>query len=85
VQSYDSTFGLEPTDIVCLHMNSVQGCYGGLPANPFFNDNDDYWRIPDPLINHRGWSSVPVPKTGTTIRVLNSSAEGNFMQVHVNK
>ena len=85
IQSYDSTFGLERTDRVCLHMNSVEGCYGGLPANPKFDDSQSYWVAPNPSISHFGWASVPVPHTGTTIRVVSVSAQGNFMQVHVNK
>ena len=36
-------------------------------------------------INNNGWSSVPVPDTGTTIRVVSTSAQNTFMQVHVNK
>jgi immune inhibitor A len=85
IQSYDSTFGLEPTDVVCLHMNSVEGCYGGLPANKTFDDTQSYWRAPDASIGNNGWASVPVPATGTTIRVVSQSAQGNFMQVQVNK
>jgi immune inhibitor A len=85
IQSYDSTFGLEPTDVVCLHLNSVEGCYGGLPANPLFDDTQSYWVAPDASIGHLGWASVPLPATGTTIRVRSVSAQGNFMQVHVNK
>jgi immune inhibitor A len=85
VQSYDSTFGLDKTDVVCLHMNSVEGCYGGLPANNKFDDTQSYWVAPDASIGHRGWSSVPLPATGTTITVKSVSAQGNFMQVLVNK
>jgi immune inhibitor A len=85
VQSYDSTFGLDKTDVVCLHMNSVEGCYGGLPANPKFDDTKSYWVAPNPAIGNNGWFSVPVPNTGTTIRVTSVSAQGNFMQVLVNK
>ena len=85
VQSYDSTFGLQTTDVICLHMNSVEGCYGGLPANPLFDDTVSYWFPPDASIGHLGWASVPLPATGTTIRVVSISAQGNFMQVHVNK
>ena len=84
VQSYDATFGLEPTDEICLHMNSVEGCYGGLPANPLFDDTQSYWFAPDASIGHLGWASVPLPATGTTIRVVSVSAQGNFMQVLVN-
>jgi len=83
-QSFDSTFGLDPTDRVCISANSLQGCYGGLPANPLFNDLADYWVPPNPAIGHFGWSGVAVPKTGTTIRVLSTSAQDNFMQVLVN-
>ena len=71
--------------MVCLHVNSIEGCYGGLPANPKFDDTQSYWVAPDPSIDHFGWASVPVPHTGTTIRVVSVSAQGNFMQVHVNK
>lgn len=85
VQSYDSTFGLDKTDVICLHMNSVEGCYGGLPANKKFDDNQNYWVAPDASIGNNGWFSVPVPHTGTTITVKSISAQGNFMQVLVNK
>jgi immune inhibitor A len=52
-QSFDSTFGLEATDSVCINANSQQGCYGGLAANPLFSDNEDYWvrRIPRSAIS----------------------------------
>jgi immune inhibitor A len=85
VQSYDSTFGLDLTDRICLHINSIAGCYGGLTANPLFDDTKNYWVPPDASIGHLGWSGVQVPKTGTTIRVVNTSAQDNFMQVLVNK
>ena len=84
VQSYDSTFGLDKTDVVCLHINSVEGCYGGLPANKVFDDSKSYWIAPDASIGNEGWASVPVPNTGTTISVKSVSAQGNFMQVQVN-
>jgi immune inhibitor A len=83
VQSYDSTFGLDKTDVVCLHANSVGQCYGGLPANPVFDDTQSYWVAPNSAIGNFGWSSVPVPHTGTTIRVVSVSAQGNLMQVQV--
>ncbi len=85
IQSYDSTFGLDKTDKICLHLNSIEQCYGGLKANPKFDDNQSYWVAPDASINNYGWASVPVPHTGTTIRVVSVSAQGNFMQVQVNK
>jgi immune inhibitor A len=82
-QSYDSTFSVQSTDVVCLHVNSVEQCYGGLAANPLFDDTQNYWVAPDPAIGHFGWSGVQVPKTGTKIRVLNTSAQGNFLEVIV--
>jgi len=85
VQSYDSTFGLTPTSAFCLHRNSVEGCLGGLPGNPLFDDTQDYWTAPDLSIGNRGWFGVAVPKTGTTIRVVGTSAQDNFMQVLVNQ
>lgn len=84
IQSYDSTFGLDKTDVVCLHVNGIEQCYGGLPANPKFDDTKSYWVAPNPAIGHFGWASVPVPATGTTIQVVSVSAQGNFMQVLVN-
>ncbi|GGM96811.1 protease [Terrabacter tumescens] len=85
-QSYDSTFGLERTDRVCLHTSSTTSqCYGNLPANPVFDDSKSYWVAPNPSIGNFGWSSVPVPSTGTKIRVVSTSTQGDFMQVTVNK
>ena len=85
-QSYDSTFGLDPTDKVCLTASDTfNACYGPQAAVPLFNDMQDWWVPPNPAINHFGWSGVNVPKTGTTIRVVSISAQDNFMQVHVNK
>lgn len=86
MQSYDSTFGLDKTDKICLHVNTTYvQCYGNLPANPLFNDMNSYWVAPNPAIGHLGWASVPVPHTGTTIRVTSVSTQGSFMQVLVNK
>jgi immune inhibitor A len=84
IQSYDATFGLDPTDPITLHANSVAGEYGGLPANPVFDDSQSYWVAPDSSIGNNGWASVPVPNTGTTIEVRSVSARGGFMQVTVN-
>ena len=83
VQSFDSTFGLQATDQICLHANGVGQCYPSLPANPLFDDTQSYWVAPDPSIGNLGWFSVPVPATGTTIRVVSMSAHDGFMQVVV--
>ena len=71
IQSYDSTFSVDRTPKICLHMNSVKKCYGGLLGNSLFNDTIPYWNPPDPSIGHFGWSSVPLPGYGVEIRILN--------------
>jgi immune inhibitor A len=83
IQSYDSTFGLERTDRIRLHQDGVARRYGGLRANPLFDDTVAYWRAPDASTGNKGWSSVPTPKTGTTIRVNKVSRDGDFMTVTV--
>jgi immune inhibitor A len=83
VQSYDSTFGLEKTDVICLHASSIEQCYGNLPANPLFDDTQSYWVAPNPVIGHFGWASVPLPAVGVRIRVVGVAAQGAFMQVLV--
>jgi immune inhibitor A len=85
IQSYDATFGLEKTDAICLHLNGAEKCYPSLPANPVFDDSKSYWVAPNPAIGNFGWASVPVPNTGTTIRVVSYSAQDSFMQVLVNQ
>jgi immune inhibitor A len=86
VQSYDATFGLERTDRIPLHTNSTTAQeYGGLPANPLFDDTKSYWVAPNPAIGNFGWSSVPVPNTGTSIRVVSVSAQDGCMQVELGK
>lgn len=82
VQAYDSTFGLQRTDRIRLHLNSVGRTYGNLPANPVFNDNKSYWVAPNPAVGNYGWASVPVPHTGTKIRVL--AQHGLWMTIRVN-
>jgi immune inhibitor A len=85
VQTHDATFGLEPTDGLYLPFvgtfsgQRLQFYFSGpsLPAASEFNDANAYWY---PAI---AANSVIVPNTGTTIRVVNTSAQGNFMQVHV--
>ncbi len=83
IQSFDSTFGLQPTDPICLHANSVEACYGSLPANSLFDDTQSYWVAPNPAIGNFGWASVPLPGTGTTIKVTSYSSQGNFLQVTI--
>jgi immune inhibitor A len=60
-----------------------------LPAVPTFNDNLSYWRdgdegdAPDNGRYQAEWSSVNNPHTGTKIKVIGTSAQGNFMQIVV--
>jgi len=78
IQSYDSTFGLEPTDAITLHWLSQPSDHPSLPAVSVFDDNNSYWDPANP------WGSVITPNTGTTIRIVNYSAKGNFLQIVVN-
>jgi len=86
IQSYDSTFGLETTDRITLHdpESGTAGTYGGLTAVPTFDDTQDWYVAKDEQPEANGWAGVKVPNTGTTIRVVNVSAQGSFMQVQVN-
>jgi len=95
IQSSDSTFGLEPTDALTLPFTGTlppaagspagtpnrvvefQVSHPSLPAVPVFNDLNSYWSADTPA------AGVIVPKTGTTIRVVNTSAQNTLMQVHV--
>jgi immune inhibitor A len=85
VQSHDATFGLQPTDAFSLPFygtfsgQRVQFSFSNpsLPAATEFNDANSYWRAATAA------SSVIVPNTGTAIHVVNTSTQGNFMQVNV--
>jgi immune inhibitor A len=79
IQSYDSTFSLERTDKITLHLNGVTSVIPSLPGVSVFNDATDFWDSSTPLAN------VITPNTGTTIRIKSISALGGFMQVAVNK
>jgi immune inhibitor A len=77
VQTYDSTFSLEPTDEITVHWLSQPSTHGNLPAAPVFDDNNTYYDPANP------WGSVINPHTGTQIQIKGVSAQGNFMQVVV--
>ena len=91
IQSYDSTFGIWPTDAYTLHSGDLTANLTARAAVPLFDDSRSYWvngHAGDAADNGRyqsEWASVNVPNTGTTIRVVSVSALGNFMQVSVNK
>jgi immune inhibitor A len=78
IQTYDSTFTLAPTDgISNIHVNSVLSPVPSLPAVSVFDDRNLYWDAANP------WGSVKNPNTGTQIRIIGFSAQGNFMQIEV--
>jgi immune inhibitor A len=77
MQTYDSTFTLEPTDAITLHWRSQPSYHPSLPAVSMFDDRLSYY---DPL---NPWGSVIVPNTGTQVRIQSISALGNFMQIQV--
>ena len=77
IQVYDAPFGLESTDAITLHQNSVSTSHPSLPAQPAFDDTKQYWFASKPD------AGVKVPATGTTVEVVGTSAQGNFMQVNV--
>lgn len=77
VQTYDATFGLEPTDAITLHWLGEASYHESQPAVPIFDDRNSYWDAANPN------GSVQVPNTGTQIRVKSVSALGGFMQVQV--
>ena len=93
ILSYDSTFGLESTDAITLH-NPADGTTGTIaskPAVPVFDDTKTWWVNADEHAAtgahagryQPGWYGVDVPKTGTTIRVVGSSKQGNSLAVLV--
>ena len=78
IQTYDSTFTLEPTDgIPNIHHNSVLSPVPSLPAVPVFDDRYSYYDPENPL------GSVMNPNTGTQVRILSISALNSFMQIEV--
>jgi immune inhibitor A len=78
IQTYDSTFTLTPTDgIPNIHVNSALSSVPSLPAVSVFDDRTLYWDANNP------WGSVKNPDTGTQIRIIGLSAQGDFMQIEV--
>lgn len=77
IQSYDTTFGMDMTDKVTLHVNGVESKFGGLPGVPMFDDRNQYWRAQTPT------AGVKNPNTNTQIRIQSISAQDSFMQVEV--
>lgn len=83
IQSYDSTFGLEPTDPITLHLDGVEVQHPSLPAVPLFDDRVDYYRPLPESAEWSPWAGVIVPATGTQIAVVGTSADSAILQVTV--
>ena len=91
--SYDSTFGLEPTTAITVHKDSKPSTIASQPAVATFDDTKTWWFNADQHAAtgahvgryQPGWTGVNVPKTGTTITVVNTSAHGQMMQVRVGR
>jgi immune inhibitor A len=80
IQSFDATFGLEPTDALELHYNSRLYKIKSLAAAPVFDDMLDFYNEVIPL------NSADHPHTGTVISVLGTAAAldgGLYMGVEV--
>lgn len=77
VQSYDSTFGLDPTEALTLHWLSQPSEHPSQPAVPVFDDTQQYYNPETPT------AGVINPHTGTQIIVRSVNARGNFMQLEV--
>lgn len=96
VQTFDATFGLDATDALTLPfvgtLPPLPGSPAGSPnrrvqfsvdvpsnaAEPLFNDLLSYWTA------SKADASVIIPRTGTTIRILSTSAHDSFMHLQVN-
>ena len=80
IQTYDATFGLEPTDAMTLHYYSRAYKIPSLPANPVFDDSKSYYNPAIPL------NSANHPNSGTIIKVLGtklSTDGGWYMGIEV--
>jgi len=77
IQTYDSTFTLDPTDGFTVHNLSVPYTIPSLPAVKVFDDRTLYYDPTNPL------GSVMNPNTGTQIRIVSISAQDSFMQIEV--
>ena len=78
IQSYDSTFSLEPTDGLVFE-SSIGGTFvqNSLPGVSIFDDLNEYYNPVTPTLG------VEHPHTGTQIRIKSVSALGSFMQIQV--
>jgi len=77
IQSYDSTFGIWPTDAFTLHFFSDPSRIASRRPVRVFNDNLQYYNPNSPT------AGVINPHTGTRIRITGVSQNGTFMGIEV--
>ena len=78
IQSYDSTFSIQRTEGITLHVNSMESIHRSQPGVRSFNDMKQYWRSRTP------GAGVINPHTGTMIRIMSITNHGTVMTVKVN-
>ncbi|WP_406307071.1 immune inhibitor A [Streptomyces sp. NBC_00885] len=79
IQTFDSPFGLRPTDAFTLHRNGVELRVPTAPGVAVFDDRhgDHYYDPANPT------SGVIVPNTNTRITVLNEAGDGHHVVLRV--
>jgi len=77
VQTYDSTFSLQPTDPITLHLYGKISKLQSLAPVREFNDLKSYYDNKNP------YGSVIVPKTGTKIAITGTSSSGLYLEITV--
>ncbi|MGW4892998.1 immune inhibitor A domain-containing protein [Kitasatospora sp. NPDC004240] len=75
INGYDSTFGSQRTDGLTLHKNGVETIVPRAKGVDEFSDLKSYWTKDNP------YSSVIVPKTGTSIEIENESS--NYLETWI--
>jgi immune inhibitor A len=68
VMIYDAPFGLTRTDPMVLHTNGQAALIRGLPAQPLFDDSQQYYYPENP-------TTVKLPAVGVKIRVLTETGQ----------
>ena len=77
VQTYDSTFSIDPTESFTLHRYSKPSKLPSQLGVREFNDLTSYWTASNP------YGSVKTAQAGVKIRIDGVSTSGQFMQVSV--
>lgn len=77
VQTFDSTFGTQPTEPITLHYKGLSSYHPSLPAVPVFDDRLQYYRPANPT------GGVINPNTGTQVRIRYVNSRAGAMTVEV--